>query len=114
MKTILILLLFSVSLTSQSCVGYMKGNLRVVHNAYLNKYAVIQIQHIKLAKNRTDTVVNFILSCGKNHYGVYGKEWQYTEWNIVNCWDRSLFSTACEAKKFLLDYLKYIELDYWK
>lgn len=117
MKIIFILLLFSVSLSSQSCVGYKEGKLKVVYNEYLNKYAIMHTQYITMARNRTDTIINFLLSCHENDYGLYDPSWQYTEWNIENCWHRSLFNTACEAKKFLLSYKKYLhrkKLDYWK
>ncbi len=108
--TILILFVCFVC-KAQNCDKFKVGSWHIVYNQFYKKYAVMRIDSIAIGSGDEQ---EFLLKNGAGDYGVYGKGWM--EAHCTECGDpnKSLFSNPCDAKEFLITYIRKLKEDNWK
>ena len=116
------LLLCAVSCQSQpkkDCLSvtaktgdYGEGEWRIVYNKFYKKYAVMRIDSSMIGSGNEKS---FLVKDHDGKYGVYGDGWWDCE-HYYSCGDKSksLFSNPCDAKQYLLTYVRKIKEDDWK
>ena len=82
------------------------------YNQFYKKYAVVSVDSSRID---TEDYLSFLLKNGYGEYGVYSGRWQDCKGlNICASPSKSFFSSPCDAKKFLLTYIRKTKQDNWK
>lgn len=89
------------------CKSFTIHGWHIVYNKYYKKYAVSTLDS---SDDRSWLVKNNI---GK--YGIYADGWQDC-YGYSDCGskEKSLFNSACEAKKFIIEYYRKLKQDKWQ
>lgn len=98
--------------TFKAKTGQNVGEWHIVYNKFYNQYAIMRIDSTFIG---TSNEKEFLVKNHFGEYGVYGFGW----WDCNGgrmCGDKykSLFKTPCEAKQYLITYIKKLKEDKWE
>lgn len=91
----------------QNCKSFTKDGWRIGYNKFYKKYVVM---------TTSETLGNeYLLKDHNGQYGIYGDGWWECE-NLYSCASKSksLFINPCDAKAFLLTYIRKNKEDVWE
>jgi hypothetical protein len=95
---------------NKNCKDFTLGKWKLSYNPHYKKYAVVRYD----STQSYDNGLSFLAVDRWGRYGIYGEGWDDAECYECAIKSKSLFANSCEAKSFLLAYLRKIKDDHWE